>query len=496
MEHRRLIIVIVAGMGLGLVGLGSLAWLAFQPAPEWVPRTPVPITLMLPPTMPSEPVSRPTVAPPFAPTYWQVPGSVVPLPDSERLTPDLLILAQNLMTSNTNLVYLNGADQTLRWESLPLETTNAQIWIVPTSRLIYLVDETRLLALDRGSGALVWEGALADTILPTCQDCLQVVDDYLLVLTRNGMLQSIEAQTGIEAWTHRLNDTPRQMLVSAGQVAVLDRFHTGGDNRVALHMFNPADGTLNRRIIPICPDPEEFFAVGFPSMDTPIFFYPDEQAFYILISNIISCAQRIDAVTGEVTWNSTRDGLLPVDLNEHNVLLADEALYVGNGEKIIVFARSNGRYHELMNIKDYDLFPLAADAGMVIVKAVSRRGSEPIAIWGLDAMTGTPRWQHAIQAEERLIAGGGAGGWTGQRVSAGFGLVQQVDSELRVETLNLADGADIHQFTIPLTEPSSLWQESAWEGDMAWLTFQRLYAIDLAAGKVRYVWPGEAEGAR
>jgi hypothetical protein len=107
----------------------------------------------------------------------------------------------------------------------------------------------------------------------------------------------------------------------------------------------------------------------------------------------------------------------------------------------------------------------------------------------LDAALGERRWRYPLQATQWRQAALGPGDWTGHLVPDGFALAQQLPNQLQLETLNLADGTRSGVMHFAPRDGVALCQGIAWEADMAWLTFQRLYAVDLGEDQVVYTWP-------
>ena len=64
---------------------------------------------------------------------------------------------------------------------------------------------------------------MSDQVSHICQDCLQIIGDWVVALTDDGVLNGIDTQNGDLAWSVRLNETPRQLMNLNGKAGVLDK---------------------------------------------------------------------------------------------------------------------------------------------------------------------------------------------------------------------------------------------------------------------------------
>lgn len=486
-DRSRLIIlgIVVAVVSLGVVIVTSLALLVFRIGAREVgpaPRLPIVTegaTAVVEPT--AEP--SPDTAPSPDGVRRSLQGAVIPLLDSDSALPDLLVFNQNLTTRAHTLLYLNSTDRTIRWESAPLSEGRSQPRLVPGRSMIYLAAQAELLALDRREGYLVWRASLSNNLPAGCRDCLRVVGDNVVVLTQDGVLQSFDPQSGEQVWRQRLLDTPRQLLVIGEQVAVMDRLGAGRPEAV-LHVFDPADGTLVRRIEPVCPDPQGFFSDSYPGIDTPVFHLPERQALYLMFGTANSCAQLVSEVNGEVIWRTNVDDLPPTWHN-NTPLITDAAVHIGVDNRIVAFAMDDGNLRRLTDEPDYDFLPLALRDGTLVVEATRTRGARRTELWGIDAESGEPRWRYVLENER----GTGADNWAWHLTPNGVTVMQKSPRAVSIETLDIREGTRVDQATIRLEDRITIWRGITIIDDIAYLTLQRLYAIDLTTGEVVYTWP-------
>ncbi len=413
---------------------------------------------------------------------------VIPVPPDTGTAPHLLMLNQNLRSRASTLLYLDSDQQQIRWETPRLNQIGPQTPVVIGATQVYLVDQARLLAFDRQDGTQLWEATLPATVSPLCYECVRVVGDYVLVLTQNGIVQSRAVADGRRVWQVRLDGNPHQLLVIDDQIGVLNRVDPNRPWAV-LEFFAVADGTRVRRIEAVCPDPAGVLADVYPALTTPVFFAEEEQAFYLLFGTTNSCVQRIDSRSGALIWRTSPTRRLPPGWTSSTPLLAEGNLYIGVGDTILAVDRADGHMRELTSEPDYNLTPVAARDDVLVVAVRRARGTPQPALWGLDAATGTQRWQYDLPSARRSERGTGTRDWASHLTADGLVVIQRFPRQLQIETLRLTDGTGISQTTTPLHDQVTVWRDVVWGDTLAWLTFQHLYAIDLTTGTVAYIWP-------
>lgn len=416
----------------------------------------------------------------FAPLYISKP---VPVPAEHGQPLDVLILALNPGGESYTLVYLDGSNQTALWKSQSLSEELYHMNIVPGSSLIYLSDQTRLLAFSRNDGTLIWQASLADV---PCQDCLEVFGDHLVALTEGGTLQGFDGQTGTLVWSKRLTGTPNRLLTVAGQPAVLDPTES---DVMALHVLDADSGDVMQQFAPLCQHSifEEDLA-----LDSPVIFNRSNGTLYLLFGDLATCVQRWDVDTGEMAWSTVIDEDI-LFWNSATPLLANNTIYLSDGHDGTVTAvhTQDGRSNTLVVESDYDLTPLARQDDVLIVHATRTRGSERDELWGLDAESGELRWQYLLQAQCLLGETCGADStWDWRLTSRGLVVLQVLSDpdRLIVETLNPHSGVSTGQVSTALHDD---WcTDVAWTDDVAWLPIRgKLYTVDLTTGTLIYTWP-------
>jgi outer membrane protein assembly factor BamB len=427
----------------------------------------------------------------LVPLSRSVQGTPVPVPADRPGPADLLVYTYDSTDKQNMLSFLDGASHTLRWDSPRLGNSAFQGRPVLGPGLVYLTDGTRLLALNRSDGQLAWQATLADSVQPTlCPDCLRLVGNSLVVLCQDGTLQSFDARTGQALWSKRLNETPRDLWVVGGQVAVLDE-EQGSQPNVSLYFWNPATGELVRKITPGCPS--HFGIEGlFSVYQGSVLVSSSGDALYCFYNLSPGCAQRWNPATGEQVW-------LTVGENEYfdrfttPPMLIEDMIYASYDHYVLAVDPATGELRRLTDEEDYELTVLGGQEGVLVVSARRTRGSERYELWGLDAATGQRKWQYLFEDEDPIEA---PGAWAGnayawQLSSRGLVLLHMFKEPRRLvlETLDPQTGQSGGQTNIDLGEDRSSWNSVVWSGDTAWVTTTKLHAVDLVSGKLLYTWP-------
>lgn len=499
MEQRNqwsLLVVVVAVVGLFLVIAGSVTLIILRQPPASEP----PFLIVQPSPNPGGPATaqapRPTALP-SAPITGRrmVLRAAIPLSSSDSVTPDLLLVNRNYDRSVDTLVYFDSTSRAARWESAPLSNESYQLRIVPAAPRVYIVDKQQLAALSLSDGAQLWTTELSDTISTICRDCLQVVGDYVVALSEDGVLQGFAAQNGERLWSVRLKGTPRQLLVIDNLVATLDLIDAErSGSGAALNLFAPSDGNLVQAIAMTCPDPGRFFPDDRIGIYDQVFFDAASRTLFAQFGTISRCAQRINLANGDLLWRMPLPSGLSALWDRIPPVLTADAIYIG-GDGILALSAADGSLRKVAADTDYELSPLEVQDGRLVALAKRTRGSRRYEIWGLDVATGARLWQYVLQGDDRREGPNDSGDWAGWLGGGGFVVVEEREDpdELRIFVLNLADGAVLRETSVNQARPGLSWRGLARTADVAWLTTQQVYALDLRTGDMLYIWPPSAD---
>ncbi len=419
-------------------------------------------------------------------------------PSPDDTTPDFVGVA-SLSDQTTRMVYVDWDRETpFLWQSEPLpdEANYVHNQLIADNTMLYLSYETYVQAFNRADGTTAWKATLSDEIQSSiCHDCLQLINGSVVALTADGTLQAFDTQTGAATWNVRLAATPRQLIDFGGNPAVLDE----EEDVVGLNIYALADGALQQRIVPQCPnDPFPNDPQG-PYIYDHIPVAPNGENIYFVASLFEpGCIQKWDTVSGIQVWQATFPVQAIRSYEIEHMLFTDDSLYFTNDYALFAVSLADGVFREVSAPEDYNLSPLGARDGVVVAAAERTRGTRRHEIWSIDAASGEQLWAYVPEATNILdgFVGivGDDGVWQARLTASGLTIVQIIDDPPRIiiETLSLADGASGGPKTIPLPNETGILGGgiTAWLRDEVWArTDGGLIIIDIASGTETTTWP-------
>ncbi|HXV98862.1 MAG TPA: PQQ-binding-like beta-propeller repeat protein, partial [Anaerolineae bacterium] len=371
--------------------------------------------------------------------------------------------------------------------------------VLPSPEALYTIDETKLLALSRTDGQVLWQTSMADKLVSGCSNCFELMADHLIAVVQGGTVQGFNAQTGQLTWSKRLNFEPGSRLMPAGsQLVIFDRTQ---DNRSNLMLVvDPANGDSVAEItIPEC-------AGKMFNFHHPLLYNQDRGELYLISGDIIgpACLQVWDIAGQKMARQIVFDGIALFSnfsnfIDEQNkVLLAGDQLYFaaqeqevsGDGPGLILKVNlADGTWQALAPTPDYELVPLTMSDNLLLVRAIRNRGTERSELWALDPAAGQPRWQYVIQAPRWFKEAGSEPAWDWRLTPHGLAVLQIFGDpdQLVIEILNPQTGVSAGQKTIPLED--NYFTGIVWTDDAAWVALRKIHKVDLETGSVGYTWP-------
>lgn len=423
---------------------------------------------------------------------------VILLPSGSDTGPDFLTYVYKSDAETYALTYVNSISSTIRWESPPLKEWYAAR-VLQSPEALYTSDETKLMALNRADGKVLWQTSLADKLSPSCSNCFELLANRVVALVQGGTVQGFNAETGQLVWSKRLNFEPTGRLLSAGdQLLILDRTTDSVNNLITI--VDPASGdTIAELTLPAC-DGRLF------DLSHPLLYNEKQSELYMISGNIIgpACVQVVDIAGQQIAQEIVFEGVaLPSDFSDFvseqsRAILTEDALYFsghqqqvsGDGPGLIVKVNLADKSWQTLPVSPgYELVPLAVTDNYLVVRAIRSRGTERSELWGLDLASGEARWQYVLQTSRWFKENGSGAGWDWHLTPAGLAVLQisSDPDQLLVEVLNPQTGVSAGQKTIPLED--DYLTDIAWTDDAAWLALRKIRKVDLQTGTVSYTWP-------
>jgi outer membrane protein assembly factor BamB len=422
------------------------------------------------------------------------------LPTGGAGGPDVLVYTYDTLQDTRFLSYILGGTQSVRWPSDPLGEDSYRAALAVDDTKVLAVVKTRVFALDRQSGSLAWEASISDEIPYSCpDDCLMVVGQRVVVLSRDGRLAGFDAQSGQTVWNTRLNSTPDQLYAVNGQLAVFDN----RDGAVVLLVIDPVDGSEQETLTPECTDPSSGF-VDDPGFNSQVLVTPDQRSLVLLFGFFSSCVQRWDIASGSMAWNASLGDVAFSHAFGPTSIISGDSVYVAGDNQLLTVGLTDGIWTVLTDDPDYELVPLGTRDGVLITRAKRTRGSTRFELWGLEMSTGRQVWQHPLPDSEPLdepdrmsgLIDKGDSAWTAHLTAEGLVVVTAMAEphQLTVETLDPATGTSAGATPIPLAGITggfyAVPDVVAWVDDQLWLIVEgRVYAVSPAQGALEFKWP-------
>ncbi len=358
----------------------------------------------------------------------------------------------------------------------------------------YAVVGSHLTAYTLADGKVAWEAELPDKLWGGCSStttvCATVQGTWVVVVTTDDTLQVFDAATGKPAWNRRLEQYSVQdgLLLNGDQVLV--RAPEAKGNTWSLLFLDLKTGAEKMKITS-------------PAMyrDAGVYFNADHTAVYLVYQGMEKW--QIDGAAPKRVWQlSNKD--YTYNLKAENSLMTDDTFYTqlqsSDTPGLLAVSLADGQAQTLPGNADYELQPLAAQNGLLLVQARRTRGSTRYELWGLGAATGEQRWQIILGDSQQLADTSGlisdtTEAWLWRLAAQTLTLVrfQANPNQVTVDTYALETGEKSHTATVPVQAASDFYSVPkllGWQGHAAWLEVEgHLYALDVDKGKMVFPAP-------
>ncbi|KAF0109115.1 MAG: hypothetical protein FD146_159 [Anaerolineaceae bacterium] len=393
---------------------------------------------------------------------------------------------------------VDGENGKLRWRSDPLPGDYVD-GIAADGSLIFVASGADLLAFRAADGSLAWQAAMPDR-LNYGEANMLVADGRVLTSNLDQSVQAYDAATGALVWSRRLSGYDHTLRLEGGSLVLFD--YLGGDYTYSLLFLDPADGSQQRTITPICPANE--FAPDSLKPNAGLYFDEAGSAIYLVYDSSPGCIQRLDLASGQVVWQTFGEGWYSFSPNGFTGLLTDTHIYFANGNELLAVDKSSGTLYTLLADEDYGFVPLAVSGDVLLVRARRTRGSERFELRGLDAASGETLWQmdmgdaKPIDPPDEMsgLVDKDAPAWTLNLSSLPAGQLtlftfQGEPNQLVIQTFDSANGTLGGETIVPLKAVSgdfySVPTIIGWRGERLYFEVDGIiYCVDVTTGKALF----------
>jgi outer membrane protein assembly factor BamB/ribosomal protein L7/L12 len=434
---------------------------------------------------------------PFTPHYY--PGDKAALiPSGTNASPDIAVWFYNSNADNRFIGLVGTEAGKLNWKAAPLAGDGYVDALAASPDLVYAASGTDLLAYHKSDGSLAWQAQMPDK-LNYGDSTLLITDGRVITNNVDQSIQAYDAETGSLVWSRQMAAYDRALRLMGNSLVVVD--YPNSDYNYGLVFLDPATGEQQNVLTPTCTHNDySYNALG---TNSDLAYDPAGNVLYLVSDASYACLERIDLVSGQVVWQTTRDESFSFASDGFQSLMTDSTLYFSNGNDILAVNKSTGEMKVLLTNPDYDLLPLAVADDKLIVRARRTRGTERFELWGVEAASGSQAWQMDLQGAAPIdppdemvgLVDDTDWGWTWKLFPGGLVVVkfQGKPNRLVLETFNPADGTSQGKQTLALNKVSgdfySIPTVIGWQGSVAYLSLEsNIYALDVATGKMKVVY--------
>lgn len=400
------------------------------------------------------------------------------------------------------LTWVDATTSTVRWTSPSFSHSIGQNQVAVSDDHAYVVDESRLVALQLKDGAVAWEASLVADFM-TYSDGFRLVGDQLVVLERDGTTQVFDRRTGKTLWSEKHDSPSRGLLVAGHHVVELLNVAKKRGREAEVHVLDLVTGEITQRLRPRC-STHSIIPANEPSVFSHLLLSQDGEELYLFYGINRACAERWNLRDGTMAWQVNRNsGLLSITQSSSPILLdADVILYPGD-RTVYAIRRKDGQFHEVITSPDNHLLPKFVRGDLAIIAATptwDRSGCENgknCSLWAVDIKTGAVVWRHALPKISSSGHRHKMECYRGSLDAAGFTLAQiGGEEQVVLDRLSLDTGvSNFHKQIDLATLKDSMnagiagIQTFDWMGDTLWLSSygsRGFTGIDAQTGNVRY----------
>ena len=437
------------------------------------------------------------ISPPFADLSFQRNAVLAPNDDGQQ--PDVLGIASSSKDGKSLLVYIDTISNAVRWRS----EADGQSRFIVTNDVIYVAAKSRLRALDRASGAAIWETSLSDEVNVSCDACIYATATRIFVLSNDAELQAFDTASGRKVWSERLSTITPRIALWKNRIVVIDRDEAASPAAAQVRVFGD-DGTNSSRFSLNCTTPRTENSGGGEQLAEPydaLWVDTEAGALYAWYGGFSSCVQKYSLTSGTLQWSAQSDAEAE-DNDETQFLRSGNTIIIAGNRTVLSVNALAGTTKVLHTVdKDHDELYVYGEAdGALLVRVTKTRGTRRQELEAIDAATGLIRWTMPIEEnggpfDDRsgytgLLSNSEAQtAWTAHVSNSGAHLLRITSKPFRFvfEDIDMVSGVTRGKIEAPVAGRPLLLGPVliGWSGDVAWVQQSSSYvALDVAAKKI------------
>jgi hypothetical protein len=439
------------------------------------------------------------------------PGARVRLPLSSLLATfekpggGLAVLLASDERPDYPLMLVDATTSAMRWKSPPFVQIVRREQIVLDTEMLYVAEQSRLVAIRLSDGVLQWQGSLVADFKDYSEG-LRLSGDRLVVLARDGTTQVFDCKTGKTVWSARQTPSTDRLLTAGNTLVQLQDVEKKRGRSMEIRVRDLSTGAITQTLTTHC-STHSIIPANEPSAYDPVLLSEDGQEMFLFYGFNRYCAERWNLKAGKMIWqiNRANDDEKVSSTAGRSLMLMDENIIAYLGSKgIYSIRRRDGELRKVVESSDYNLVPTYLHNGLLVATATARwdgsdcHSAKNCSLWGIKTSTDEIAWRYALpelpssSLNPWLVRFRGT--FTPQflmlaEVGASEQLVlDHVNIETGVSTFHKQVDIGPHQGSQPAGVARTV-SHFDWMGDLVWLTSRsesKVFGVDPGSGNIRY----------
>ena len=413
--------------------------------------------------------------------------------------PNVIAVTRDTIADKYSVSRLDMTTKKVLWSVLGQQDLLRVDEFLAGENAVYLVIDTRLIALQLTDGKQLWEATLPDKLPGVCYDCFVYRQGQVVVLTTDYSLGAYDAQTGHQTWEKHYNNVGDTLYRAGAGVGVMYSTEQGA----ALGILDAATGDETIHIEPTCTPAGGNGMTDEMNLFSQIVVDKASQPAraYIFFGIFNGCLQRWNLSTGNMEWERVEADQAMGGF----ILLNNGTLFYTQGSQLRSIDGATGQQVRTFDdTQNYQLVPLLVSGQRLVAVAKRTQGTTRFELWGYDLTAGKNLWKHPLLSQPidppyqmSGLLEKDSSGFTTLQTPAGLWLItfQATPNQVTLAQVNLDTGEQTGQKTLSLPTDSNIDFYDIpgrlnSHDHLAWFSVMNgIYVVDPATGTFTYHWP-------